>query len=122
MSMYRAALDFLLYEQGFTQGMLGKKISDLEAAIADNSAPKWAKEIDTEFLRAIKKIGNSSIHPNDGDILKQKEIDEKLLNIVDIVFVELLDKIYEQPIRTKNRLGLLEEKVSILNKKENSEE
>lgn len=29
--------------------MLGKKISDLEAAIADNSAPKWVKEIDTEF-------------------------------------------------------------------------
>lgn len=74
------------------------------------------------ILRAIKEIDNSSIHPNDGEILKQKEIDEKLLNIVDIVFVELLDKIYEQPIRTKNRLGLLKEKVSILNKKENSKE
>ena len=117
MSMYRAALDFLLYEQGFTQGMLGKKISDLESAISNNRAPKWASEIDMEFFKVIKEIGNSSIHPNDGDICKQKEIDEKLLNVVDIVFLELLDKIYEQPIKTKKHLDILKQKIIAMNKK-----
>lgn len=38
MAMYRAALDFLLFEQGYTQGMLGNKIKNLkkiEKTIAD---------------------------------------------------------------------------------------
>ena len=94
MAMYRAALDFLLYEQGYTEGMLGKKIEKI-----------------------IKDIGNSSIHPNDGEIKRQEEIDERLLNLVDIVFSELLDKIYEQPIRSKKNLEILENKKNILNKK-----
>lgn len=75
-------------------------------------------EIEPQFLEAIKDIGNSSIHPNDGNIKNQEEIDENLLNLVDIVFSELLDKIYEQPIRSKNNLELLKNKISLLNKKE----
>lgn len=69
-----------------------------------------------EYLEAIKDIGNSSIHPNDGEIKRQEEIDERLLNLVDIVFSELLDKIYEQLIRSKKNLEILEK--NLLNKKE----
>lgn len=118
MSMYRAAMDFMLHNQGYTNGMLGKKIEKLEKDISEGHAPKWAMEIDIEYLKVIKEIGNTSIHPNDGDITKQKEIDERLLNIVDIIFTELLDKIYEQPIRHKNNLKILKDKIKILNKNE----
>ena len=118
MAMYRAALDFLLFEQGYTQGMLGNKIKKLEEDRENNCGPKWAMEIEPQFLEAIKDIGNSSIHPNDGNIKNQEEIDENLLNLVDIVFSELLDKIYEQPIRSKNNLELMKNKISLLNKKE----
>ena len=117
MAMYRAALDFLLYEQGYTEGMLGKKIEKIEKDRENNCGPKWVMEIEPQFLEAIKDIGNSSIHPNDGEIKRQEEIDERLLNLVDIVFSELLDKIYEQPIRSKKNLEILENKKNILNKK-----
>ena len=76
----------------------------------------WAMEIDIDYIKAIKEIGNSSIHPNEGDIEKQKEIDQKLLNIVDIIFSELLDKIYEQPNRSKRNLEILYDKMKALNK------
>ena len=114
MSMYRAAMEFLLFDQGYINGMLGKKIERLERDIFEGTAPKWAMEIDMDYVKIIKEIGNSSIHPNDGDIEKQKEIDEKLLNIVDIIFSELLDKIYEQPIRSKKNLEILKNKMKIL--------
>lgn len=117
MAMYRAALDFLLYEQGYTQGMLGNKIKKLEEDRNNNCGQKWVMEIEPQFLEVIKDIGNSSIHPNDGNIKCQEVIDENLLNIVDIVFSELLDKIYEQPIRSKKNLELLKNKKSALNMK-----
>lgn len=116
MSMYRAAMDFLLFDQGYTTGMLGKKIENLEEDINNKKAPKWAMEIDIDYIKAIKEIGNSSIHPNEGDIEKQKEIDQQLLNIVDIIFSELLDKIYEQPNRSKRNLEILYDKMKTLNK------
>lgn len=118
MSMYRAAMEFLLFDQRYINGMLGKKIEKLEKDISDGTAPKWAIEIDMDYIKIIKEIGNSSIHPNDGDIEKQKEIDERLLNIVDIIFSELLDKIYEQPIRSKNNLEVLNNKIKRLNNNE----
>ena len=93
-----------------------KKIENLEEDINNKKAPKWAMEIDIDYIKAIKEIGNSSIHPNEGDIEKQKEIDQKLLNIVDIIFSELLDKIYEQPNRSKRNLEILYDKMKALNK------
>ena len=113
MSMYRSALEWVLFQQGFKKGMLGQKISDLENAIKDDNAPKWAKEIDSGFLKAIKDIGNGAIHTNGGDIKKQSEIDKGLIEVVDIVFSELLDKIYEQPVRSSINLSKLQ---SVFNK------
>lgn len=66
-AMYRPALEHLLYEQGYKKGMLGTKLTDLEKDIAAGTAPKWAAELDTEFLALLKELGNASIHPNDGE-------------------------------------------------------
>ena len=118
MAMYRAALDFLLYEQGYTSGMLGKKIEKLEEDKNNAVGEKWVKEIDPQFMEAIKDIGNSSIHPNGGDIKKQEAIDEDLLNIVDAVFSELLDIIYEQPAKSKSNLEMLNSKRNMLNQRD----
>jgi len=114
MAMYRSALEWLLYEQGFTSGMLGQKIIDLETSIKKQTAPKWAIEIDTAFLKAIKDIGNGAMHTNGGDITKQNNIDKDLLELVDIIFAELLDKIYEQPLRSTSNLAKLKAKASAI--------
>ncbi|KEZ85562.1 hypothetical protein IO99_13790 [Clostridium sulfidigenes] len=116
MAMYRSALEWLLYDQGFEKGMLGNKIKTLEEKIEKNNEPKWAVELDIGFLKAIKEIGNGSMHTNGGDIEKQNNIDKNLLELVDIVFAELLDKIYEQPLRSSNNLSKLKEKALAMSK------
>ena len=65
---------------------------------------------------AIKEIGNGAMHTNNGDINKQKDIDNDLIEIVDVVFAELLDKIYEQPSRSTNNLNKLKQVVSNIKK------
>lgn len=57
MSMYRSALEWLLYEQGYQSGMLGAKISSLEKDIDKGQAPKWAISMHPELLKTIKDIG-----------------------------------------------------------------
>lgn len=103
-SMYRGALEQLLYDQGFTQGMLAKKIGDLEA---HTPGPEWFRDLDPEFLRVMKDLGNGSIHPNNGDVEKQKAFDDTLLLEVRALFVELLDDVYEQPSRRAARLATM---------------
>lgn len=115
-TMYRSALEWVLYEQGFKTGMLKAKITSLIKAINNDTAPIWTKNFDVEYLDVIKEIGNSSAHTNDGDITKQHEIDIELLAVIDELFAELLDKIYEQPAREAQRKSALLTKKSRLQK------
>jgi hypothetical protein len=48
-AMYRAALEHLLFEQGYTDRTCGAKLAQLDAAIADGTAPRWAHELDPIF-------------------------------------------------------------------------
>lgn len=116
-AMYRSALEWILYDQGYKEGMLGNKIKELEKDINNDKGPLWSKHINIEFLQAIKDIGNGSMHTNDGDLEIQKNIDESLLNVIDIVMTVLLNKIYEEPIKNKTNLELLKQRSSIFNKK-----
>ncbi len=116
MAMYRSALEWILYEQGYKNGMLGAKISKLEDDISNNIAPRWANDMPVELLTAIKNIGNGAMHTNGGDISKQQQIDGSLIELVDIVFTELLDVIYEQPIRRSKNLKKLESVANNLSK------
>ena len=101
-AMYRAALEQLLYEQGYTDGMLKKKIDNL---IADQEPPRWRDQLDLAFLEAMKDLGNAAIHPNDGDISKQAAFHAGLLYEVRALFEELLEEAYEaekrRPIASK---------------------
>ena len=56
--MYRTALEHLLYNQGYTKGMLNTKINELENGINSGTAPRWALNLDVEILKIIKDLGN----------------------------------------------------------------
>ena len=115
-AMFRGALEHLLFEQGYKTGTLGFKIKQLCEDIKNGSAPKWALELETEFLEVIKDLGNGSIHPNDGDVDKQAVLDNKLLALVKETFQILLFLIYEVPHKKNEMLTELRAKAEILKK------
>lgn len=95
MAMYRATLEHLLFQQGFIDGMLGQKINMLVKSIENNKAPKWAYELDADFLKYIKELGNGAIHTNDGNVEQQKHIDNTLISGVKEFYKILLFLVYE---------------------------
>ena len=56
----------------------------------------------------LKRLGDGAIHPNDGDVDRQKALDGELIQAVAATFVELLDLVYEEPARRAARLATLE--------------
>lgn len=115
-AMFRAALDHLLFEQGYKKGMTGEKVTALEKGIAAGTAPKWARELDPAFLGVLTKLGAGSIHPNDGDVKKQEVFDNALIAAIKATFAELLDTVYEADERKAARLSALKEAAEALKK------
>lgn len=108
-AMFRAALEQLLFEQGFMDGMLDKKLRDLDSKRADGSAPAWALKMEQSVLDGLKRIGNGSIHPNGGDIAVQQAISPAALEDVEAVFEELLSEVYEVPVARAARIARIEQ-------------
>lgn len=108
--MYRAALEQLLTEQGYSTSNLANKIKVLEEDMKKGigSGPKWIHEIDVAFLKVIKDLGNESIHVNSNDTDTLAALDQNLLIEVQVLFVELLDLVYEKPGQRAERLRMLE--------------
>jgi len=106
-AMFRAALDHLLFEQGFKKGMCGQKLAELEGAVKAGTAPKWANELDAEFLTVMKQLGDGAIHPNDGNVADQSKLDNELLAKITHTFQMLLFLIYELPHQKQKRLDAL---------------
>jgi hypothetical protein len=98
-AMYRAAVEQLLYEQGYQTGMLNRKITELEAHQTNGGGPAWVHDLDPEFLRVLKDLGNGSIHPNGGDITRQAALDADLIVDVRATVEMLLELVYEEPKR-----------------------
>jgi hypothetical protein len=73
--------------------------------------------VDPDYLNVIKDLGNASLHTNEGDIEKQRVFEAKLIREVQALFLELLDTIYEQPERKKQRLTGLKSAVESLKRK-----
>jgi hypothetical protein len=106
-TMFRAAVEHILYEQGFTRRMLGPKVEDLWKAIERHSAPEWARGLDPDELRVLKDLADFSVHPNEGDISKQAAFDPTLLAQVKGTVLDLLDVIYEARARRAERREFL---------------
>jgi hypothetical protein len=115
-AMFRGALEHLLFEQGYQKGMLGEKIKQLSEDISSNTAPKWALELEIEFLKVLRDLGNGSIHPNDGDVKKQAVLDNKLIEQVKAAFQMLLYLIYEVPVKKNELLSSLKITANVLKK------
>ena len=107
-AMYRSAMEHLLHEQGFHVGMLGKKINDLEVAIKNEEAPKWAQDLAPAFLTVLKALGNAALHTNEGDVTKQAVFDGELIGRVQVTVIHLLQEVYEKPVEAAERLAALQ--------------
>jgi hypothetical protein len=103
-AMYRAAVEHLLFEQGYTVRTLGPKITALEADRAGGKGPAWLRDLDPTYLRVLNELGNAAIHPGDGDIAKQAALDAQLVRSVEATILELLDTVYELPHKQQSRL------------------
>jgi hypothetical protein len=112
-AMYRSALEHLLFEQGFTDRMLGPKI---QSALAADPPPAWLRDLHPEFLRVIKELGDAAIHPNDGDVERQRAFDSALLRRVRELFVELLHDVYELPHQRARRLEEMQAARAVLHR------
>ncbi len=115
-AMFGTALEHILYEFGYNERMLGKKIEMLKKDKKEKNlqAPKWVLEIEEEYLDVINKLGCGARHVNDGDIKKQSILDTEMVNALKDLFIDLLDVIYEKPIREKTRKAKLDTAASIL--------
>lgn len=107
-AMYRAALEHLLFEQGYKMRELGPKLKALKKDVNGGSGPAWAHRLNLSFLSVLNKLGNYSIHPNDGSVEGQQHFDSRFLASVKATFVELLDLVYEDPARRAARLSQLQ--------------
>lgn len=106
-AMYRVALDHLLYDHGYRDGMLGARINRLSEDVDAGTAPDWAKALDPAYFEVIKKLGNASLHTNDGTVSAQRHLDAELVLEVDELFLEVLDLVYERPAASRARLERL---------------
>jgi hypothetical protein len=115
-AMYRAALEQLLYEQGYQSGMLAAKIKKLEEDTSAGNAPKWARELDTEYLTVLKKLGNGAIHANGGNVAKQGVLDAELIARIEATMSGLLFEAYEISHVKKQQLHELKNAARVLKK------
>lgn len=100
---FRVAIDQILLSQGVTGRTLGNKLQDLGAKLSAGTAPAWASGFDLELLRNLKAIGDGCLHADDSDVERLSEVDHALLRVIDSVVLELLDAVYEEPVRAKER-------------------
>lgn len=102
MAMYRSALEFLLYENGFDENRLADKIKSFK-----DNPPAWATSLSSQLMGVIKDLGNDSVHPNGGDISEQEKFDFEMLEAVEETLNELIERAYILPQREKERLSVL---------------
>ncbi len=115
-AMFRGALEHLLFEQRYKTGTCGTKIAALFKDISKGTAPKWALELDRDFLKVLKALGDGAVHPSDGDVADQAELDASLLGSVKETFQMLLYLVYEVPHEKTERLEALRTKAQIFKK------
>lgn len=106
-AMFRAALEHVLYKLGFQNGMLGAKISALEQSIIDGTASPAASRLEPDVLRILNRLGNASIHSNDGTLKPQAAFSSALVAAFQQALMATFDVLYEEPERRKARLAQL---------------
>jgi hypothetical protein len=96
--MYRAALEQFLGEEGFRGATLAARI---DAAI--NASPAWVKQLDADLMHALRSLGKEAVHAREGDLSGQTRLDQQLVHDAEILFLDVLDEVYEVPARREQR-------------------
>jgi len=107
LAMFRTALDAVMFDAGYREGMLGQKIAKLERDITDSKAPKWATEINIEFMKILKNLGNSSLHISKEDITAEKSISDVDIKQAELALSRLLHFVYEKDAEEREHLESL---------------
>ena len=87
--------------------MLGNKIGKLQEKIVAGTAPDWASRLEIDFFRVLKDIADSTLHVDDGDVSNLMSLDLQLLAEAKVTVQHLLEIIYEEPERHRERLANL---------------
>lgn len=112
---YRSAIEHLLHDQGFTDGMLYKKLLDLEAKVKAGNAPVWAQQLSVaKAMKSLQRLGNGAMHTNGGDISKQAVLDAELLTVVQSTTAWLLEAVYEGPGRIAAALATMDAAADVM--------
>jgi hypothetical protein len=114
LAMYRAALDHIMFERGYTTGMLGSRIQKVSDEVTAGTAPEWARGLDPEELKLMKDLGNESVHTNDGEVAQQAHLDGNLLIRVGQLFQLLIADIYEIPLARAARKQALKDTLNAM--------
>jgi hypothetical protein len=101
--MFRSALEHVLHESGYTEGMCGAKLAALAKDVEGGKGPPWTKNLTVDDLSVLNRLGNAAVHPNGGDIGVQSTFDEGLLIAVSVTFSALLDAVYQRPKAEERR-------------------
>ncbi len=104
-AMFRVALDQILFDAGYKEGMLHAKIEKLEVDKGAGSAPIWVMDLTPEFMHVIKRLGNIAIHPK--EIEKLAVFADEIIAAIQITMEHLLTDIYERDAHEKELLGAL---------------
>ncbi|MFA6210994.1 MAG: DUF4145 domain-containing protein [Candidatus Obscuribacterales bacterium] len=101
--MYRAALEQLLFTEGFEDRLLSAKLDALETAKNSGTAKPWAADVDVQMLHIMRKLGNEVAHPKTAQSLAA--FDAETISGVQEVFQYLLTDIYERNFQQKELLS-----------------
>jgi hypothetical protein len=102
-AMFRAALEQLLTELGYAEGMLFEKTTKLLDDRKAGTAAQWAEDLDADSLEVIRKLGNKVVHPK--AIAELKKIDDSAVIGVSELYQHLLSEIFEAPNAEKEFLA-----------------
>jgi hypothetical protein len=74
----------------------------IEAAIA--KAPPWLRQLDEGLMHALRGLGNQAVHVRGaGDLSQQAVMDRHLVQDAELLFIDVLDEVYEVPARRDER-------------------
>ena len=75
----------------------------------------WAGKLDIDFIPVLKDKADSTLHVDVGDVSKLMSLDTKLLAEAKVSIQHLLEIIYEEPARHRERLSNLKRAAEELN-------
>ncbi|MHB1415748.1 MAG: hypothetical protein ACYC1C_10895 [Chloroflexota bacterium] len=106
-AMARAALECVLFQQGYRDGTLGQKLGRLNEEVLAGAGPRWARDLEGDVLTVIGEMGAGTSFPADGDVETRALLDGELLTLLPDIFALLLFLVYEVPYEMNTRLSAL---------------